>query len=315
MKDEKSWKDFERLVERLHRGFHRNAIITPHDHLMGRETERSREIDISIRYKLGANDLLIIVECRKYQRKIDVPRIEAFTGVMKDVGANLGVMVCERGFSKTAIRLAGKNNIELFTLADTQKPSWQITTQVVVYVEDWLLTPLVLRHIDSEGRKTDFQDDQAFTLVDRNGKKLPLAGEIKEYWRSLEKKESREYFFEIGVGNSEVCNAKLILGFKAEPECYHRNATLGLLGLTKISDGLTYTDAFEIRTTKDPAVKQSKPARPALGKNSVVVAVETCTVKTVSQPLPDMNLQTQEIKFTVSGGATPFSFPGILPAA
>src|SRR5436309_2741660 len=59
-----AWKQFEDLVERLHRAFHPNAAITRNDHILGKDSGRSREIDIAIRYKLGATELLLIVDCK-----------------------------------------------------------------------------------------------------------------------------------------------------------------------------------------------------------------------------------------------------------
>ena len=63
--------------------------------------------------------MLIIVECKKWNAKLNVKAVEAFAGVKNDVGAHIGVMVSTAGFSKTAYRVAQQANINLYRYADT----------------------------------------------------------------------------------------------------------------------------------------------------------------------------------------------------
>jgi predicted Mrr-cat superfamily restriction endonuclease len=94
-----SWKEFEALVARLQRAFNKTAKVICNEKIPGKRSGRVRQIDISIRTKIGTENVLMIVECRMRNRKIDVQAVEAFAGVMNDVGARTGIMVSTSGFT------------------------------------------------------------------------------------------------------------------------------------------------------------------------------------------------------------------------
>ena len=75
------WKEFEDLVERLQRSFHPGAVVTRNDHVRGRNSQSLRQIDISIRQKVGIHDILIIIDCKKRSRKIDIGGVSEFAGL------------------------------------------------------------------------------------------------------------------------------------------------------------------------------------------------------------------------------------------
>jgi predicted Mrr-cat superfamily restriction endonuclease len=101
-----SWREFEALVARLQRAFNKTAKVICNEKILGKRSGRIRQIDISIRTKIGTENVLIIVECRMRNRKIDVQAVEAFAGAMNDVGAQMGIMVSTSGFSKAAYVIA-----------------------------------------------------------------------------------------------------------------------------------------------------------------------------------------------------------------
>ena len=68
----KEWREFEELVEHLHRRLHPGAVIKKNDRILGKDSERLREIDVSIRYELGPSKFLIVVECKRHKRLLDV---------------------------------------------------------------------------------------------------------------------------------------------------------------------------------------------------------------------------------------------------
>ena len=297
---DQTWKDFERLVERLQRGFHQNATITPNDKIIGQNTGRSRQIDISVRYRLGPTDVLIIVDCKKWRRRIDAPAMDTFIGLKQDVKAHVGVLVCEQGFSKAAVRLAERNNIQLFTIADTQKPRWQIHAKVRVFVEEWMLSPLLMRYVDEHGTKMDFPDDRAFTLTAPDGTNETAAGVVKKLWLQHNKREAGDYFFETGAGRTIECREKFVFGFRAEVQCYSRTATLALLGLRNVADGLTYTDAMKIETTTEREVKYEKPGVLPFSGETFGVLIQSTEVKAVERANPQVDLRTNRIEFTLN---------------
>lgn len=63
-----------------------------------------RQIDILLTtYTMGL-EIKTIVECKDYNKKVDVARIDAIDSKMKDVRASRAVVVSSRGFTSGAIR-------------------------------------------------------------------------------------------------------------------------------------------------------------------------------------------------------------------
>ncbi len=107
-----NWREYESLVyEECNRVFHHCEIL--HNiYVDGIFSRRKRQIDIQIRDTDGK---LIIIDAKKYDKKIDVKIVESFIGMVKDVGGDVGIIISEKGFSKTAINRAhyGEENIEV----------------------------------------------------------------------------------------------------------------------------------------------------------------------------------------------------------
>lgn len=91
-----SWKEFEAIVARLQKTFNKAGVVARDDKIIGRITGRSRQIDVSIRATFGTENVLIVVDCKKWSRKADVKAVEAFAGLKKDVAAQIGIMGLNR---------------------------------------------------------------------------------------------------------------------------------------------------------------------------------------------------------------------------
>jgi hypothetical protein len=96
------WKGFERLAERIARDLAPDATVTWDDHLPGRISETSRQIDVSIWWSDGDGEHLTIVQAKDWGTPADVNAVGAFAAVVEDVEATRGIMVCRSGFTQTA---------------------------------------------------------------------------------------------------------------------------------------------------------------------------------------------------------------------
>jgi hypothetical protein len=98
------WEVYERLVARMMADqLSTEYCVTPNAHVMGKISRRSRQLDVLIDLRHDTdNSRRIIVDAKKRKRKIDVKDIEAFRGVMEDVGATHGYIVCPVGHTKGA---------------------------------------------------------------------------------------------------------------------------------------------------------------------------------------------------------------------
>lgn len=128
-------KDFERIVGRIF------AILAERDDVTVRVDDQvpgadgTRQIDVSIRSRLGPLELLTVVECKDYNKVVDVTKIDAFQSVIADVGASKGVMVSRKGFSRTARQKAERVGIDLFR-ADNVSAIDRAVSEVPVHVRE-----------------------------------------------------------------------------------------------------------------------------------------------------------------------------------
>lgn len=131
-KESITWKEYETAVyEECQRVYYfRDAEIIKDTHIVGKYSGVKRQIDVLV--KLLKDDVVtstIIVECKYYGTKIDVKRVDSFIGCIEDVGADKGIIVSEKGFTKAAISRAhkGKDDIEveIVSLGDLQRFQFQ----------------------------------------------------------------------------------------------------------------------------------------------------------------------------------------------
>ena len=94
--------------------------------ISGHISQRSRQIDVLVDYRYDS--LLhqrVIIDAKDRNRPVDIKDVESFEGLMKDVSAQRGFLICSNGHTKAAkrraqdhigIRLISPNEIENFDL-------------------------------------------------------------------------------------------------------------------------------------------------------------------------------------------------------
>lgn len=84
-----------------------DKCVTFNARIRGRISKRSRQVDASIDARHCTQNLnRLIVDAKLRKRKVDIKDVEAFRGLMEDVGAAYGYLVCSAGFTKSAERRA-----------------------------------------------------------------------------------------------------------------------------------------------------------------------------------------------------------------
>lgn len=138
-------REFEQLVESFERACGPGAIIKSPDRLPDLDTGQMREIDATLRGKVGSSEVLLIVECRKRGRTADVRWVEEVAQKVRSVGAN-GAILVATAFSRPAKDKADKLGIQHRTIAETQDPEkmgqlfHQTYTGLVTWWPRWEVT-------------------------------------------------------------------------------------------------------------------------------------------------------------------------------
>ena len=131
--------EFEKLLAKIVAELEPTAVVTWDDHIEGRLSGLKRQIDVAIRRE--DPDFLGIIDAKDYTRPASIERIDALTGVMRDVGANYGALACSGGFAKSIHNYARNCGISLFNAHDAQSMNWSLELQIPILWSE--LTPLV----------------------------------------------------------------------------------------------------------------------------------------------------------------------------
>lgn len=104
----RGWELYERMIARLIADqLATDLCVTPNARVVGRISGRSRQLDVLIDSRHDTdNNRRIIVDAKKRKRKIDVTDVEAFRGLMEDVGATHGYLISPSGHTKAAEKRA-----------------------------------------------------------------------------------------------------------------------------------------------------------------------------------------------------------------
>ena len=81
-------------------------------------TGRTREIDVLLTGYVGGYALRVAIECKNYNKRVGVPKIDEFVGKLRDVGLpkQSAIFVSAVGFTKDALEVAAEHGIRTLLL-------------------------------------------------------------------------------------------------------------------------------------------------------------------------------------------------------
>jgi len=148
-----------------------------------------RQIDILLIGKIGPLEISTIIECKDYNKIVDVTNVDALHSKMQDVNAHKGVLVARKGFSKQAIRKAKRLGITLCTAHKAKTEKWNIPIEIPVVIEEINpeLNPQFRLKIE---KQQTFNKNAIFKIND-----IDILEEFKNSWNdgSLEIREVKQY--------------------------------------------------------------------------------------------------------------------------
>lgn len=100
------WTVYEQQVFEEFKRHFPAAKVRKNVHAMGRFSKRKRQIDILVIEKTPAGILKTVVDTKLFKRKVDVKGVDEFAGFVADVGAQRGMLITEKGYTKAALRRA-----------------------------------------------------------------------------------------------------------------------------------------------------------------------------------------------------------------
>ncbi|HEX4591843.1 MAG TPA: restriction endonuclease, partial [Gemmataceae bacterium] len=102
------WREFEKAVASFVASTDPRAKVTHNAFTPDGQTQRPRQRDVWVEGTIGSFPLKILVSCKRYKRRLDEDHIDAFSGVVRNSGAHLGVLYSYSGFTEPAVEKAKK---------------------------------------------------------------------------------------------------------------------------------------------------------------------------------------------------------------
>lgn len=124
------WKIYERMIAQLFANqVSTGYVVTPNARIVGVFTGVARQIDVLIEERHDTNnDSRTVVEAKRRSRPVDVKDVETLLGMMDDVEARFGYLVCPTGNSPAALKRAQETVriciVPLDRIADFDPLAW-----------------------------------------------------------------------------------------------------------------------------------------------------------------------------------------------
>lgn len=107
------WKEYEQRICEEFKVRYPDCDPLWNVHLPGTLSGTQRQIDILIKSTLYGQPFTTVIDAKMYNKPIDVKSVEEFLGLLKDVGANRGLMVTTQGYSKAAIERSHRDDADI----------------------------------------------------------------------------------------------------------------------------------------------------------------------------------------------------------
>lgn len=100
----KEWEHYEEQIFKKLNELFPDSEILKNQKIRGKFSKRIRQVDILVTASLIGSKILVVVDCKKFSNKVNVKTVESFLGFTEDIGAHVGIIITNEGFSKSAER-------------------------------------------------------------------------------------------------------------------------------------------------------------------------------------------------------------------
>lgn len=258
------WKKFEELAYSIQKELAGDAEIKLDDSIIGKDSKKSRQIDISIRKIISPHKILIVIDCKDYKTPVDVNVVEEFATKLRDVMANKGAIISANGFTEAAINLALAYGIDTFRLVDTKSVVWKSYASVPILIESTFLQAyqLIFKDFQSLPANIDYRFLEVFD--DKDNKIGVIEDLIIKKWENNEiKHEPGQPEVLIGENvfvkpTEEKIKITIIARCIIKKEFYLGNVPVHLKGFQDLQKGGVITKNLITKQINIPQIRDGK---------------------------------------------------------
>jgi len=254
----KSSVELELLVQKIQQQLAPKAEVLHNIKMPGRRTGVNRQIDVLVTERIGQYVINIVIDCKDYKHRVDVKGVEEFAGLLDDVGAQKGVLVCPAGFTDTARARASGLQIDLYSPVDTDPHKWQASPTIPALC-DFRIAAISFGVSTSAPMPMKIMPGffNENVVVDADGNNLGTCySKVVERWNSGEfadaigLTEKISIFGDIAVrtdnGYGQLMPVDLYMGFIVENQLFSGQLPIAKMsGFKDEMTGLVITNAFQ----------------------------------------------------------------------
>lgn len=100
------WRTYEVYITKHFRRLFPGSSISHDVKRQGLISKTTRQVDILIESQVVGHSLTTVVDCKYFNRKVDITCVDAFLSFVRDVRASKGIMITNRGYSDAAYNRA-----------------------------------------------------------------------------------------------------------------------------------------------------------------------------------------------------------------
>lgn len=287
----KDWLDLEHLVANIQQSLAPAAKVEHNVRIKGRTSEVHRQVDVLVTQNIGQYSMTIAIDCKDYKKPVDVKGVEEFAGMVSDIGANKGVLVCPAGFTETAKTVAKKLQMELYRPVDTGDHKWRARPTIPAVCE-YVSTTMAFQITCSAPKPLRLTVSPAHQeAFDENGLSLGTALEMAlQKWNNAEYPTTPGRHGELAIfpdgsvqidnGYGEHVPVNLTVFLDVRVERYFAQLEIERVsGFLDEQTGLTHTNSFSVGAIEPEEVEakwtkledeQEPPIRPVLSLRGLI---------------------------------------------
>lgn len=113
-----NWKEYEKEIYDYFKEQYPDTEITFDAKKEGVFSKVERQIDILIEQYVAGNRIVIAIDGKYFNKKVDVKAVEGYISMLEDIGAHKGLLISKEGYTEAAYNRAhfGSTEIELEVL-------------------------------------------------------------------------------------------------------------------------------------------------------------------------------------------------------
>ncbi|MDA0344957.1 MAG: restriction endonuclease [Proteobacteria bacterium] len=174
----------------------RNKIITS-------KSGTPAEIDIYWENEVAGIKHSVAIECKNYNKNIDIPRVRDFARKIEHISGLKGLMVTKKGFSENAIKEASADNIDLLVIREQTDEDWDgyiKTINIRMHIQQPCQTTSISPRLNKEWALTNGYAEGSQLQLNVRNDCLIFEDKETEFKHSLLELENGDFFEEKGIG-------------------------------------------------------------------------------------------------------------------